>query len=305
MPEQWQLTLDVIKSKAQSLMVENNGLQAEYQQLIGQVQKLQQLVDDQKNKNEQMNSFLKQRHGQTDQHARIEELTQNIKDKKKETRVFEEQGTSLERDHSDLERKIQQLKNTVSSIDLHQEPEKTSTVQGEPQAPIDDEMDQLRKRLEDENRQEVLLENELEGLKSGDKEQNLNVDVIESENKQLEARVDVLRLKKLQREKKSSGTVLYRANQRMYEKLKKRKDELEVNINAYESRLDDLRESSLMSLSWSLKKKRLIHEMVQTDARNNQMRDKIKELREDIDVLKDQVARLERREDFVKGQSTQ
>ena len=25
MPEQWQLTLDVIKSKAQTLMVENNG----------------------------------------------------------------------------------------------------------------------------------------------------------------------------------------------------------------------------------------------------------------------------------------
>ena len=40
---------------------------------------------------------------------------------------------------------------------------------------------------------------------------------------------------------------------------------------------------------------------LQTDARNNQMRDKIKVLREDIDVLRDQVARLERRVDFVKG----
>ena len=57
-----------------------------------------------------------------------------------------------------------------------------------------------------------------------------------------------------------------------------------------------------MALSWPLKKKKLIHEMVQTDARNNQMRDKIKVLKEDIEVLRDQVARLERRVDFVQGQ---
>ena len=59
-----------------------------------------------------------------------------------------------------------------------------------------------------------------------------------------------------------------------------------------------------MTLSWPLKRKKLIHDMVQTDARNNQMRDKIKELHEDIDVLKDQVARLERRVDFAQGKNT-
>ncbi len=48
----------------------------------------------------------------------------------------------------------------------------------------------------------------------------------------------------------------------------------------------------------------MIHEMVQTDARNNQMRDKIKVLREDIDVLRDQVAKLERRVNFVQGKDT-
>ena len=57
-----------------------------------------------------------------------------------------------------------------------------------------------------------------------------------------------------------------------------------------------------MALSWPAKKKKLVHEMVQADARNNQVREKIKVLREDIDVLKDQVARLERRINFVKGQ---
>ena len=81
MPEQWQLTLDVIKSKAQNLMVENNGLQVEYRQLIGQVQELQQAIADQQYKNEQKSRFLKERRGQTDQQVRIEELTQSIKAK--------------------------------------------------------------------------------------------------------------------------------------------------------------------------------------------------------------------------------
>ena len=55
-----------------------------------------------------------------------------------------------------------------------------------------------------------------------------------------------------------------------------------------------------MSLSWERKKKVLVHDIVQKDFRNNQMREKIKVLREDIDVLRDQVAKLERRVDFVK-----
>jgi predicted nucleic acid-binding Zn-ribbon protein len=60
-----------------------------------------------------------------------------------------------------------------------------------------------------------------------------------------------------------------------------------------------------MALSWPLKKKQLVHELVQTDARNDRIRDKIKVLKEDIDVLRDQVAGLERRVDFAKGIPTQ
>ena len=58
MPGQWQLTLDGIKSKAQSLVIENNALQVEYRQLIGQVQNLQQSINDQQNKNEQLARHL-------------------------------------------------------------------------------------------------------------------------------------------------------------------------------------------------------------------------------------------------------
>ncbi len=303
MPEQWQLTLDVIKSKAQTLLVENNGLQGEYRQFIGQVQKLQQSINDQQAKNEQIGSFLKERHGRTDQQVRIEELARTIKTKSQEAGSFDGQLRNLQRKKADLDHKIQQLKYTISDIELHEQTEKQKAKlsQEAVRPPVDDQLPQWRRQLEDENKQEVLLENEVGALKTGDKTQNLNVDAINEENKQLEAHLDILRLQKLRHIRKSSDTVLEQANARMYDKLKRRRDELETNINAYEMRLDQLRESSLTALSWPLKKKKLVHEMVQTDARNNQIREKVKVLREDIDVLRDQVAKLERRLDFIQG----
>ena len=281
MPEQWQLTLDVIKSRAQSLMVENNGLNLENQKLAGRMQELQQAIDEQKNKNEQMSQSLKERHNRTDQQLRIEELTQIIKTKKLQVRAYEEQLLNLNRQQSILDRKIRLLKVASSA--------------GKTPSATDGQLAQLRNQLEDENKKEVLLENELEVLKGGGKIQNSNTNTIDFQNQELEAHLDVLRLKKLRHEEKISDDQISRANGRRYEDLKRRKDELEININAYEKRLDELRESSLMVLSWNFKKKKLIHEMVQTDARNNQMRDKIKVLHEDIDVLKDQVNQLERR----------
>jgi chromosome segregation ATPase len=304
MPEQWQLTLDVIKSKAQTLVIENNGLQVEYRQLMAQVQKLRQSVYEQQASNDQMDRFLKDRHGRTDQQVRIDELTQGIKIKNQEARTFDEQVGNLQRKQSDLAHKIQLLKYTISDVELHQQAQKQQAQisQETVQTPVDDQLTQWRQQLEDENKQEVLLENELGALKTGDKTQNLNVDAIDEENKQLEARLNLLQLQKLQHDKKSSDVQLADASRRMYYKIKGRKDLLEANITAYETRMDQLREYSLMALSWPLKKKKMIHEMVQTDARNNQMRDKIKVLQEDIGLLRDQVAKLERRVDFAQGQ---
>jgi phage shock protein A len=68
--------------------------------------------------------------------------------------------------------------------------------------------------------------------------------------------------------------------------------------------MDQLRESSLRALEWPVKRKKLVHQVVQMDAQNNKMRTKIKTLREDIDVLRDQIGVLERRVNFVNSQDT-
>ena len=226
LPDQWQLTLDVIKSKAKTLVIENNGLQAEYRKLTEQSQKLQQLIDAQQDKNEQMSRFLKERHGRTDQQARISELIRSIKTKSQEARTYEAKSS-----------------------------QKTGQLQ------VGDQLTQWHKQLEDESAQEVLLKNELNAR-------------------------------------------LSEANARMYDQLKRRKEQLETSIYVYESRMEELRQSSLRALPWPLRKKELISEIAQIRTRNNQMRGKIKALREGIDVLRDQVAGLERRVDSVGGQVT-
>ena len=274
LPEQWQLTVEGIKSQAHLLMVENNGLQDEHQQLTEQVEKLQQSINERQDKNDQLAQLLKERHGRTDQQLRIEELTKMVKTKRQEARILEEKWMSL--------RKSQR----TGSLRV-------------------DDLNEWRKQLEDESKHEVKLENELTDLKTADKTQNINKKALEIENKKLEARLSVLQLKKLRHMKGYSDKQLAQDNVLMYDQLKKRKDQLEANISVYESRMDDLRESSVMALSWTLQRKKLIHDLVQTDTRNNKIRDKIKVLREDIDVLRDQVAKLERRANAVKGQATQ
>jgi len=294
--------LDVIKSKAQSLMIENNNLQGAYQQYIAEKEKLQQAVDAQQYRNEQMSRYLEKQHGRTDQEVRMDELLQGIKVKRGQVHEYSQQMGNLQWKKSEIDRKLQQLKYTISDIEIHQQ---TLKQEAQPivqtQAPVDDQLAQLRKQLEGQNKQEVILENEWNVLKNGGQSQHLNADAIDEENKQLEAKLNVLQLEKIRYERRSADTQLVQASSRMYEKLKKQKDQLEENINAYEMRLEQLRESTLTALSWPLKKKKLIHEMVQDDAHNNQIRDKIKVLQEDIGILKDQVAKLERRVDFVQG----
>jgi len=251
MPEQWQLSLDVIKSKAQYLVTKNNGLQVEYQRLTGQTQELEQSIEEQQDKNDQGERFLKERHGRTDQQLRIDELTQVIRSKDQKTGILDEQLRNLENKQSNLEGEIRSFQKTI-------------------QSPEDDQLPRWRRQLEDETRQEVFLENELQGLKVGH---------------QIAGPV----------QQPPQGSVP------SYEQLKNRRDQLEDDINTYESRLEELRASSIVAFSWTLKRKKLVHEMVLTDAGNNKMRETIKALREDIDVLKDRIAKLERRMD-LRGQ---
>lgn len=302
-PDQWQLTLDVIKSKAQSLMVENNGLEDQYHQLISQLQQLEQAIIDQQYKNDQIERFVKDRHGRSDQQMQLDELTQVLRAKKLKSQLIEEDLDNLKEKQAKLTANIQQLKYTISDLELRAQAQQQKAHQELEQQQAAAKIDQLapwRQQLEDENKQEAQLQNQLNTLKTGDKTQQLNVDAVLEENRQLTARLDFLRLQKMHHLTSSPKEEQASTNARRYIELKMRKEELVADINAYELRLDQLRGPS-MDLPWPVQKKRLVHEMVRLDSRNNQMKENIKVLQEDIEVLRDEVSRLERRLSFAQG----
>ncbi len=219
-PDQWQLTLDVIKAKAQRLVVKNNGLLLEHKGLTEQVQELQRAIDAEQSRIDQWSKFLKQRHGRTDQQLLIEQYLQTMKAKKEQSRDLDGQWRALSRRQG-----------------------------------TGDDLSQWRRQLEYENSQEALLQDELKELKAGNTRQ---------------------------------------ANARRYEELNMRKEKLEASINDYVSRMDELKRSSLLAVSWPAQRKQMVHAMVETDASNNHLRDKIGVLRQDVKVLKEEVAALER-----------
>ena len=132
MPGQWQLSLDAVKSKVQALVIENNRVRVEYRELIEQAQELQQSIDSQQYKNEQMGRFLKERHGRTDQQVRIGVLARIIKTKSQEARTFDQQLGKLKMKRGEMGRESKDR--------------------------VDDQLISLRKQLDDEITQEVLLE---------------------------------------------------------------------------------------------------------------------------------------------------
>lgn len=243
-PDQWQMTLDTIQSRAQVLMGRNNQLQLENRQLADQVQKLQQSITLQQNKNDRMGQFLKQRRGRTDQQMRMDELAQGIQADKQQLRSLDDQLRDLKRQQAGLGTEVEQIT-------------KTAPQDGDALAP-------WRKQLEDEDGREAVLENQLQSLKS------ITANPAETEAQRLQ-------------------------------QLQKRKQQLAADISSYASRLDELRQEALAALSWQVRKKRLVHQLVVADAFNNRMRAQIRVLQEDIQILKDKVSQLESGMDAGQG----
>jgi hypothetical protein len=286
MPEQWQLTLDVIKTKAQTLLIKNNEIKSDYRRLSDQALELQQAVIGQQNKIEAIRLFLNERHGRTDQQIQIEQLQQGIKIKRQQDKESQEQLWALRKKQA------------------RQEQETRAVPPPLPQPELNEQLSDLRQRLEEEKKQEVILENKLSVLRSPAQAPDQNADRIEEQNKQLSMRLQELRDQKRVLQARLPDAARAMVNQQKYAELKKRKEQLEADINAYAYRMDQLKESSLLTtMPWPVEKKKLIHVMVQKDARNNQLREKIKMLREDVEILKDQVAKFERRVNFMQGQN--
>ncbi len=284
---QWQLTLDVIKSKAQHLLDVNNQLTQEANTLSQQMQMLGQTIEQKRAGNDGMRQLLKERHGKTDQQIRIEELTKTLKAKKALLASRPRGISALQKEEAQLQRQIDAKKIKVSELETQR-----NTAQQPPAPSVQEDLNGVRAQLEQEKANEVAIEQEVEDFKKGQNQQQANEGGLAQANRELQSRLDVLRQQKAQQQAQPTGG---QDNKERYYELQRRKSELDDKIRDYERRIDQMKDSLVTDISWSAKKKKLIHDMVQKDARNQEMREKINDLREDVEILHDHVDKLERR----------
>src|SRR5207247_630507 len=78
-------------------------------------------------------------------------------------------------------------------------------------------------------------------------------------------------------------------NSRRYQQLTLRKKDLEDKIKQFEEQLNQLKEPEARGFISPGQKKQILHQMIQIDKHNGQLRQRIANLRDDVKVLREQV----------------
>lgn len=286
--EQWQLTFDTIRTKVNGLLVRNNQLSAEYRQLQDALTKTQAAIVEQDDKNASMRQFLKERHGRTDQQVRLEELAAQLKLAKTQLAVRQGQALELKDKLAQANKTVDLKKTRVADLELRQNmPAVTAAVVAPTSG--DAELDGLRKELEDQKAEEVHLEDQLSAMMTQAEHPEMVL---------LKEKLDFLQRQKdellkgapVEQARKSASEI----DRKMYFAAIEQKAKLESKIHRFENQINMLKNASGVSVSWAAQKKKLIHDVVQMDAHNAQLREKINNLRQDIALLKEQVDTLQK-----------
>lgn len=298
---QWRLSLDVIQAKAKQLVILNHELTSKNTGLKEAIGKISNSVTQLGEKNQKMKDFLRQRNGKTDQHIQLEEIAQNIKLRQVQLQAHQDDIDGLNKQLMDAQRKVNVKRLRIAEWEIRKKSQEVELDYKKQiyasQVPSPEDLNQLRKQLEKEKVNEAALEAKINEYSKSATTQHLDANALRHENSQLQARVETYQKEVIFRRKAASSP----KNNDKYQAMLSRKHDLEEKIKAYEARIDMLKNPANFTLSWDKQKKTLIRSMVQADASNQQLKSKIENIKEDIAVLRDQVAKLERRINFGQG----
>ena len=302
---EWQLTLDVVKAKAQKLIQRNASLMAQHGALTDEYNKIQEQIRDVRLKNDALREFLKERHGQSDQQLHIEDLNNQIKAKRGQVQKQKQELLKVQKQAEEVKHKLDLKKLKTSEKDLERREQSLKAnaerllQQQAVVAQKDRELITLKEKLQKEKDVEDSLEKQLADLKAAQLPPPDPVNA--AELRSLQMQLQMLAQKKEDLQKKNNVDNSQVKDQR-YEQLFSKKQELESKIKEYEEQLNQLRNPNTFAFAGG-QTKQVLHQMIEIDKRNTQLRQRIKDLREDISVLKDQVNRLERKVKFNQDSS--
>ena len=305
---EWQLTLDVIKAKTETLMEKNNKLMADRESLIKEYKDQQEAIRSWQVKTQDLQQFLKQRHGRSDEDIKAEELNDQVKQKKAQLKDLQNQLNNFNKQVEGIDQKIHLKKLKISDLKLRKNQEgldvKVQQMLKESEiSQKDDGLDSLKQQFQQHKAQEEALQQQVKDLQYKHMASvAMPPQVDEQQIKALEEKKESLRRQKedLQKRFNSDNS---QANLQRYQVLMTRKNELEDKIKSFDSQLNELNKSQSKDLVDNKSNKQLIKQMVQLDNRNARLRQQISIFGENVSLLKTQVKRLERRLNLRKNSS--
>ncbi len=284
--EQWKSGVDAIRGQMDVLIRQNDQLTQVYDQERSQEQQLLREIEEQRQKVEALKEYLRKREGKTDQDLRVDALNGELRIKRMQMdKILLEYKTSHAKAQDVLDR-VESKRMKISAYDLKPTEPAVEKKAVEPRK--DPALEALRAEYQRQKASEARLEAGMDPARESS-------DALEI--KQLEVRVAALTEQKAQLMKKPL------AEDHSADKLnlmQTKKDELEKKIRAFESRIESLKSTSVVSGSWAAARKEMVRAVVQGDARNKKLANEIKELKENIALLRSQIGVLEKRVLFSK-----
>ena len=299
----WLVSIDTIKTKAQGLMEKNIQLMSERDSLTNEDRKSKEQIHDVQIKNEILKQLLKERHGRSDQQMQVEDLTNQIKAKKDQLKRRQQELVKVQKQADDIDRKVRIKMLKISDLKLRQKAESLKANmqnilrQQASLAKNDQGLVQDKQRLQQEKNNESALEKELADLKQT-KAVSMTVDAGDIQSLALNLQTLIQQKEDLQKKNNADNNP---AKEVPYQQLTLKKKELEDKIKEYEVQLDRLKNPAILGLWGEQQRKQIVHQMVEIDNHNAQLRQRITDLREDVSLLKKQVSRLERKVNFTQG----
>lgn len=296
---EWQLTLDVIRAKSDTLVDKNNKLVAHRDAMAARYTQLETSITELKANNDELRQFLKDRHGRSDEQIHLEEIASQVKFKEAQVKEIQKELTNLQDDVSSVQQKIQLKKLKMTALNLQN---KEDISKANIQKAMEDrnlienseELTKLREAFEQERKNEDVLGKQLAQLKPNQPKEGVLAPVDDAQIELLEKNLQTLRQQKEDLQKRISVDN-NQPGQKRYEKLMLKKRVLEETIHESEVQLNRLRDPHALSFLSNPRKKEVLRQMIEVDTRNGKLRQKMVSLREDLDLLREQVRRLERK----------
>lgn len=288
--EEWQATLENIKSDTSGLLEANEQLNSEYDFLK---QKLADLQDSfakvkEQNTNLQMEnqkletSRSEQRRSSENLQQKLLQAQSEVGNLQTDNKPLRERLSGLEEQNRQLQTRLQELQGQKREMLLDLKLQEAS--QGETQEFDDDEIRKLNDQIGRYEFQEKEFKAELESSQSGVEKVLNETETIARENNDLEGKLAELKLKRDNQLKintqlnKKNERLTISVNQGPAVELVKQKNVLETKITALSKELDVIRKSVQDSASVLEKKRALMDEVMTLDAENQALRDEIAQL---------------------------